>query len=327
MDGRRIAYISDIVRNFLFRLLNKEFLIFLFFLLLSGSFWLAMTLNETYEKEVMIPLRLVDVPRNVVLTSDVDDTLSVVVRDKGYSLMAYIYGDKLRRVDIPYKSYAKKSGTGVVTAAELQKMIYKMLFSSSRIVNIKPNKFEFFYNYGQKKLVSVKIYGRVAAARSHYLESIELSPHRVEVYGSQEVLDTINFAYTERMDLANLTDTLTRIVRLNKIKGVKFVPDVVRMSVFSDVLTEESVEIPVTAVNMPEGNVLRTFPSRVKITFTVGSKMFRKIRAEKFKVTADYNEIKKHPSDKCAIHITSVPEEVRDARMDITQVDYLIEEK
>ena len=38
-----------IVRGFLFTLVNKEFLIFLFFLLLSGIFWLLMTLNETYE--------------------------------------------------------------------------------------------------------------------------------------------------------------------------------------------------------------------------------------------------------------------------------------
>lgn len=327
MGGRRLVHISGSIRNFLFRFLNKEFLIFLFFLMLSGSFWLAMTLNETYEREVEIPVRLVDVPRNVVLTSDADDTLSVVVRDKGYSLLAYLYGDRLRRVDIAYKSYAKKNGTGVVTAAELQKMIYKMLFSSSHIVGIKPNKFEFFYNYGQKKIVPVKIYGKVLAAQSHYLEGIELSPRQVEVYGSEEVLDTIGFAYTERADFTNLTDTLIRTVQLNKIKGVKFVPDKVRVSVFSDVLTEESIDIPVTAVNMPEGKVLRTFPSRVKVTFTVGAKMFRKIRAEKFKVTADYNEIKKNPSDKCTLHIASVPEEVHNARMDVTQADYLIEEK
>ena len=40
------------VRNFLFSRTNGEFLIFLFFLILSGIFWLLMTLNETYEKEI-----------------------------------------------------------------------------------------------------------------------------------------------------------------------------------------------------------------------------------------------------------------------------------
>ena len=46
------------VRNLLLRILNKQFLIFLFFLILSSVFWLIMTLNETYEKEMTIPLRL-----------------------------------------------------------------------------------------------------------------------------------------------------------------------------------------------------------------------------------------------------------------------------
>ena len=46
------------VRNLLLRILNKQFLIFLFFLILSSVFWLIMTLNETYEKEMTIPTSL-----------------------------------------------------------------------------------------------------------------------------------------------------------------------------------------------------------------------------------------------------------------------------
>ena len=58
------------VRNLLLRILNKQFLIFLFFLILSSVFWLIMTLNETYEKEMTIPLRLAGVPRKVVITDE-----------------------------------------------------------------------------------------------------------------------------------------------------------------------------------------------------------------------------------------------------------------
>jgi len=327
MTDKRFLHISDIVRNFFFRLLNKEFLIFLFFLLLSGSFWLVMTLNETYEKEVRIPVRLVDVPDNVVLTSDAEDTLSVVLRDKGYSLWAYIYGEKVHAVNISYKAYSKKNGTGAVSSAELQKLVYQKVFSSSHIVSIKPNKFEFFYNYGLKKRVPVRLYGRVAAAGSHYLEGIELQPSHVDVYASEEVLDTMSFAYTELLDIPNLTDTLIKTVELRKIKGVKFVPARIKLSAYSDVLTEESADIPVTALNMPEGKVLRTFPSRIKITFTVGANLFRKIRPDRFRITVDYNEILANPSDKCNLHLSAVPEEVRNVRMDVKQVDYLIEEK
>ena len=57
------------LREFLFSRTNKEFLIFVFFIALSGVFWLSLTLNETYEKEFTIPISVVDIPKNVVLTS------------------------------------------------------------------------------------------------------------------------------------------------------------------------------------------------------------------------------------------------------------------
>ena len=54
----------------MFSQMNKQFLIFLFFLILSGMFWLMMTLNETYEKEICVPVRLVGQPKNVVVTTE-----------------------------------------------------------------------------------------------------------------------------------------------------------------------------------------------------------------------------------------------------------------
>ena len=82
----------------MFSQMNKEFLIFLFFLFLSGVFWLMMTLNETYEKEVAVPVNIVGVPKSMVVTSDVEDTLRVTVRDKGYTLVFYLYSDYIKPI-------------------------------------------------------------------------------------------------------------------------------------------------------------------------------------------------------------------------------------
>ena len=69
--------ITATFRNFLLGNSNKQFLVFLFFLLLSGAFWLFNALNDTYEVEVSVPVRLVKVPRNVVITADPTDTVKV----------------------------------------------------------------------------------------------------------------------------------------------------------------------------------------------------------------------------------------------------------
>ena len=74
------------IRDFLFSKTNREFLIFLLFLLLSGIFWLMMTFNETYEKEIVLPVRYVNVPQSAVLTSGESDSIHVNISDKGFTV-------------------------------------------------------------------------------------------------------------------------------------------------------------------------------------------------------------------------------------------------
>ena len=62
-----------------------------------------------------------------------------------------------------------------------------------------------------------------------------------------------------------MVDTIQQTVELQTIKGVKIVPNTVKLTLYPDILTEEAIEVPITAVNMPQGKVLRTFPSRVKV--------------------------------------------------------------
>ena len=112
-----------------------------------------MTLNETYEQEFSIPVTVVGVPKNIVLTSEETDTIRMTIRDKGITLAAYMYGDMLKNVKINFKPYAHNNGTGIVTTSELQKIVYQHLVSSSKIVSTKPDKLEYFFNYGANKRI------------------------------------------------------------------------------------------------------------------------------------------------------------------------------
>lgn len=328
MNGSDLFHnISDNIRGFLFRFVNREFLIFLFFLILSGTFWVLLALNETYEREIKIPVKLVEIPKNVVLTSDTTTYIQVTIRDKGYSLLTYVYGNKIQTVNAKFTTYAKKSGTGVISSSELQKLIYTQLFSSSRIVGVKPDKYDFFYNYGFHKRIPVKLYGQVSPGQSYYLSKIILSPDSVDIFANKEVLDSIKYVNTARLRITNIMDTVIKYVPLQKMRGVKYVPEKVKLSAYPDILTEEKIEVPITALNMPEGKKLRTFPSRVTVTFTIGVSMFRSIHPDKFKVIVDYNELIETQSEKCNVYLRYIPEGVRNARINVDQVDYLIEEQ
>ena len=316
------------IRNFLFTLVNKEFLIFLFFLCLSGVFWLLMTLNETYEREVSVPAYLVNVPKNVVITSDMEDTVRVTVRDKGFALLAYIYGEGVRPININFQSFVtRQSGYGVVPSQELMKMVNQRFSGASKVVQVKPDRLDFYYNYGLSRQVPVKMAGIVVPGKSFYLARTRFWPETVTVYGSKQTLDSLRYVKTVPINITNFNDTVVKTVALEKIKGVKIVPNIVRIGLYPDILTEETIEVPVTAVNMPEGKVLRSFPQRVTVNFIVGASMFRSISSDQFAVVVDYNELIEHPSDKCNIHLRQCPQGVRNARLQMTQVDYLIEEQ
>lgn len=318
--------IGRFIRVFLFSKSNKEILIFLFFLALSGAFWLSLTLNDTYEQEFAVPVAVIEVPKNAVLTSDEVDTVKMTIRDKGIFLISYYYGDYLKNVRIHFRNHTHNNGTGSISAQDLQRIIYPRLFSTSKILSTKPEKLEFYYSYGTKKKVPLRWSGRVIPEELYFISRVEYSPDSVTIYASEEKLDSINMVYTEQLNYANFRDTLSVNCHLSKIKGVKMVPDHVRVNFFTDVLTEERIEgIPVQGINMPEGKVLRTFPAKVAVNFVTGVNVYRNLRAEDFTVVVDYNDIKKSPSEKCDIRLKEVPRGISRARLETNQVDYLIE--
>ena len=80
------------LKDFLLSEKSREFFIFLFFFFVAGGFWLLQTLNNDYETEFSVPVRLRNVPDNVVITSEPVSKLHVRVKDKGTALLNYMLG-------------------------------------------------------------------------------------------------------------------------------------------------------------------------------------------------------------------------------------------
>ena len=321
---RSVRNILKTVRNFLFSGLNKEFLIFLFFLALSGAFWLLMTLNETMEREFKIPMRLSGVPRNAVITGELPDTVRVTVRDKGFTLVTYDF----RPLVFRFSNYADEDeGKGMIPLADVQKQVLSQMYGSSKLLQVKPGAFDFYFTYGTSKKVPVVFRGKITTNKSYYLAHTEFYPSMVTVYANKQQLDKLQTVEIEPFNYRNLQDTIRQAVKIRKIRGVKIVPPTVRLSVYPDVLTEEAIEVPITAINMPPGMVLRTFPSKVTVRFTIGASLFRTIKPSLFKVVVDYEELAANPSDKCTLQLRSVPRSVSKASLEIDRVDYLLEQQ
>lgn len=316
------------IKDFLLGRKNREFLIFLFFFALSAVFWLLQTLNETFETEVVVPLKLNNVPSNLIITSDLPDELHVTVQDKGSILMKYLYGQPLTPVTVDYKNYdfGGMAGRVQVQEAEVRRAIAAQLFSSTRIQSIKPDTLEFFYNRGLKKKVPVLISGVIEPAQQYYLRHVVAKPDSVVVFAPSSILDTLQAAYTQNFYQAGLVESKNLQIPVRPIRGAKFIPDVLDVQIDVDIYTEKTVEVPIVGVNFPADKDLRIFPSKVKVTFKVGSKSYKSITADDFVLVISYEELINNESSKIPLHLKSIPEGVSSVRIHPSEVDYLLEQ-
>ena len=314
------------VKDFLLSEKSREFFIFLFFFFVAGGFWLLQTLNNDYETEFSVPVRLRNVPENVVVTSEPVSKLRVRVKDKGTALLNYMLGKSFYPVNIDFKESQGEGSRVRLNASHFSKEIASQLKSSTQLLSIKPDTLEYIYSTGVSKRVPVRLQGAVKAGRQYYFPDTLFQPDSVLVYAPENMLDTISVAYTQFVKLDNVSDTVSKHLLLQACKGVKFVPPSIQMTLPVDIYTEKTVEVPLHGINFPADKMLRAFPSKVQVTFQVGVSRFRQITADDFHINVSYEELLKLGANPYTVKLRSIPEGVSHVRFNPEQVDFLIEQ-
>lgn len=313
-------------KDFLLSAKSREFFVFLCFFFIAAGFWLLQTLNNDYETEFSIPVRLRNVPENVVITSEPVSEVRVRVRDKGTVLLNYMLGKNFYPVILDFKNYINMGNHVQVQTSQVQKWITGQLNASTALLSMKPDTLEYYYSTGVSKMIPVKLCGNVSAGEQYYLPDTLFSPDSVRVYAPSDALDTMKVAYTLPLNLDNITDTLEREVTLSAPKGAKYIPASVKLTLPVDMYTEKTVEVPLRGINFPADKVLRAFPSKIKISFQVGMGRFRQITADDFHLVVSYEELVRLGSEKYTVKLRTLPEGVSHVRFNPEQVDFLIEQ-
>ena len=170
---RTYLKISREVKDFLLSDKSREFFIFLFFFFVAGGFWLLQTLNNDYEADFSIPVRLKGVPNNVVITSEPASELRIKVKDKGTVLLNYMLGKSFYPVILDYADYKGVDNQVRIYPSQFEKKVLNQLNASTRLLSMKPDTLEYIYSTGASKLVPVKLRGTLSAGREYYLSDIQ----------------------------------------------------------------------------------------------------------------------------------------------------------
>lgn len=315
------------VRNFFLSPKSKEFLTFLFFVFVAFCFWLLQTMNDVYQMEFKIPVRLKNVPKEAVLTSPMPEELKVKVEDRGTVLLNYMLGRTFLPLSFDFTDYQKKGSHIYIPAIEVTKKITAQLNTSTRILSVRPDTLGYVYAMGKAKKVPVKLQGTLHTEPQYYISDMRFRPDSVMVYAPAEGIDTITAAFTRKLNLDNIADTMAYRIGLRPVKGVKFLPASTELLVSVDLFAEKTVEVSVVGVNFPPRKVLRTFPSRVQVTFQVGLKHFKTVSTGDFFIGVSYEELLKAKDGKIPLTVKSSSPFVSKVRVIPAEVDFLIEQQ
>lgn len=298
----------------------------MFFFVVAGAFWLMHTLNNDYETEFTVPVRMRNVPKNVVLTSEPVSEIRIKVQDKGTVLLNYKLSKTFFPITFDFEEY-KGSGNSVrILASAYERRISSQLNASSKLLHVSPDTLEYIYSTGQSKRVPVKFRGKAVAGRQYYLSDTIFSPDSVLVYAPAAMLDTIKYAYIEEVDFEQISDTLKHQAAIAPVRGAKFDPSSTRLTLPVDIYAEKTVDVPIYGFDFPKDRILRTFPSKVQVTFQVGMSRYKEITGDFFSINIPYIELIQLGTDKYQVELNNVPQGIKVMRISPNEVDFLIEQ-
>jgi hypothetical protein len=305
---------------------SREFFVFLLFFFIAGAFWLLQTLNDDFEAELIMPVRLRGVPNHIVMTSEPPAELKVRVKDKRVALLSYTIARNFYPVNLEFSDYKSADNHLKICTADVEKKIRSQLNASTHLLSVYPDTLDYIYSAGKSRYVPVKLQGKVTSGRQYYIPDTLYNPDSVLVYAPSALLDTIGYAYTEMVILEHISDTTTYKATIRPVKGARFVPNTVELTFPVDIYTEKTVEVPLIGTNFPADKILRTFPSKVKVTFRVGMRKFKDIEAENFAIRISYEELLRLHSDKYKVTLKTIPNGISHIRILPEEIDFLIEQ-
>ena len=211
-------------------------------------------------------------PENVVITTPLPSQISVSVHDRGTALVRYMRRRELKPVELDFSAYdnGASSARVQIPLQEIQRAIQNQLEATSHIQAIHPDTIEYYFNRGLAYRLPVSVCGKVTTTPQNYLVGMRPEPDTVTVYAPTQVLDTMRAAYVS-VSMAQLTENTTVQATPRQMKGVRYEPSSIHVTALVDYYTEKTVEVPIIGLNFPGDKVLRTFPSKVRVRFSIGA--------------------------------------------------------
>lgn len=299
-----------------------DMVLFLVFVAISTLFWIILALNDNAQDSFNVKVAINNCPDSVTFISDIPEKIHVTVRDKGTSIWRNHYRHPTMNVN--FREYAN-AGLLHYSRNDIISSLKTIFGSSSQIISISLDSLHLEYTCNKGKRVPVIVDADVSAASGSIIEgSLKASPSNVLVYGDHNVLDTIHKVHTEFLALSDLVEKTTVEVGLCKIKDARILPSKVNITIPVEPLVKKRASITITPVNVPHGESLLLFPSKVPVEYYVAMSRLNDNDDPEIELQVDFKAISPSISGKLHVRIARYPDRLKNLSLMSDSVEFTI---
>lgn len=301
---------------------GKDVVTYLVFVCVAFVFWLLLSLDTEVQRDYDIPLEISGVPDSVTMISGVPKTINVGVQAKGAQLLPYNWG-RISPLKLHFHEYVVDDNTWAVSSAKLESKV-RDYFGGGMIINtIRPDSLRLIYTALPGEKVPLKVRVDVEPNLQCIISGpVTADVDSVMVYSPGRGSRIPSQVETELISRRNLKDTTFVEVKLRGVRGVRLIPDRVKVCIPVEPLIWKKQTVKVGCVNLPHNCDLITFPSKIDVSYLVP--MSRYNESISIGVAVNFREIVVS-NHKAPVRLTDSPTFIRNVSLDPDSVEYVIE--
>jgi len=326
--------VNSIVKNLLDHLrFEGRWIVFLVFVGIASFFWILRVMEKTYSTEINQALEFTDIPDDRTIVSDLPDKLTLQIEGPGASILRNNWNPRKNTIRINFRQVFRTqlNQTNLdewsISSNQLKSRINSQL-TNLVVTGIQPDSLSFKLSSAASRRVPV-MPNIVFELEKQFMirDKIQVEPDTIELSGPAAILDTLQGIYTTSLRFRKLDHTVRRNLALDIPDQLSSPVKRVSIEIPIEQFTEKIIEIPITAIHVPDSLQLKTFPASVETRFRVVISAFDQIDHTDFRIVVDYNDIETSISQKLKPKIELAPSLIDNPKIQPELVDYLLEHK
>lgn len=305
--------------------IKKNYITFIFFIIIAAFMWLINALNKDYIAELSYDVKFINTNDKIIVVSKFPKKIIMTVKTDGFTILKNNLNLNPLPLIIDVNKTFKKSKNKLYFVTNSKRNIFKKINKNNNIniIDIYPD--TIFADYTKNISKKFKIYPNVSykLKQQYFISKVIISPDSLTVTGPKIILDTLSRVESEYLNIGTIDKNIKRNLKIKSVKNLSFDIKRVNINLVIKKFTESKIKIPIDIINLPDSININLIPNNINISYNVALNDFKYVKANDFKIVFDYKKINNNSSFS-KIDLVKYPSYIKNIQVSPQQVKYII---